>query len=743
MTATESAQALTARGFHPIPIPFREKGPQIKYWQTLRITGADVAKYFNGAPQNIGLLLGTPYGLTDVDCDCPEALRIWPSYRPPTNLIWGRKSNPASHSIYFADPPVHLLQFRDPLGNGDEGMLIELRGLKKDGTIGLQTVAPGSTHSTGEQVRYEPGKDGDPANIDAPDIERAVSLTAAAALLARHWPAAGHGRHECELALAGWLARAGWSLDDAERFVLATYRAVPTHDRSKLERVRQSVLSSFEKKNSDLPTTGFTKLCAAVGDVVARCATKWLNITAAAGGATAAQPGAGGATMPRMFPVTELGNAERFAHQHGANVRYCYDWRAWLVWDGIRWNRDAGAEVRRMAKQTVRSIYAEAAQQSAEGQRRALATWGTRSESAAAIESMLKLAQAEAGIPVAAGDLDVDRWLLNVENGTLNLHTGELRAHRREDLVSKLAPVHFDPAECCPRWTRFLDEVFAPHPDIVPFIQRAVGYSLTADTREECLFLMHGTGRNGKGTQLKTLALVMGDYAGTADFSTFVQRRDDSGPRDDVANMRGKRLVSAQESREGAALAESLLKWLTGGDLVRARRLYENSYEFDPSWKIWLATNHKPVIRGTDPAIWSRIKLIPFDVSFEGREDKTLKTALLAELPGILNWAVEGCLRWQEDGLQLPASVTDATADYRADSDQTRRFVAEVCIKGEYASGMGRLLYLAYRRWAVDAGEEPVSETAFGRRLVEHGFVKKHTEKGAKYEGIGLRSDAK
>jgi P4 family phage/plasmid primase-like protien len=732
---------LIERGFFPVPIPFREKRPVIEGWPDLRITAADVATYFNGAPQNIGVLLGEPYGAADIDLDCGEAIAAAATLAPATGLKFGRASKPASHLFYRCDPPMPSRKYLDPT---DKACLCELRCLKSDGTVGLQTVVPPSTHKeTGEAICFEPGLDREPANIDADELTAAVARIAAVALLARHWPAAGHGRHECELALAGCLARAGWSLDDAERFVLVTYRAVPDHDRSKLERVRQSVLSSFEKKNSDLPTTGFTKLCAAVGDVVARTATRWLGITADAGGAAAAQPGAGGATMPRMFPVTELGNAERFAHQHGANVRYCYDWRAWLVWDGIRWNRDAGAEVRRMAKQTVRSIYAEAAQQSAEGQRRALATWGTRSESAAAIESMLKLAQAEEGIPVTAGDLDVDRWLLNVENGTLDLRTGDLRPHRREDLISKLAPVDFDPAARCPRWARFMDEVFAPHPDIVPFIQRAVGYSLTGDTREECLFLNHGTGRNGKGTQLKTLALVMGDYAGTADFSTFVQRRDDSGPRDDVANMRGKRLVSAQESREGAALAESLLKWLTGGDLVRARRLYENSYEFDPSWKIWLATNHKPVIRGTDPAIWSRIKLVPFDVSFEGREDKTLKTALLAELPGILNWAVEGCLRWQEDGLQLPASVMDATAEYRADSDQTRRFITEVCIKGDYASGMGRTLYLAYRKWADDAGEDIVSATAFGLRLSEHGFAKQRTEKGMKYEGIGLRSDAK
>jgi putative DNA primase/helicase len=323
---------------------------------------------------------------------------------------------------------------------------------------------------------------------------------------------------------------------------------------------------------------------------------------------------------PTSRPLTELGNAERFASQHGPSVRFCYDWRTWLVWDARRWKRDGGAAVRQLAKATVRSIYAEAGKYPTEAQRVAAANWAKRSESAAAIEGLLKLAQSERDIPVSPEDLDGDKWLLNVSNGTVDLHTGELRPHRREDLITKLAPIGYDAAAICPRWGRFLSEVFAPHADVIPFIQRAVGYSLTGDTREECLILLHGGGRNGKGTLLRTLTLALGDYAGTADFSTFVQRRDDAAPRDDIANMRGKRMVSAQESREGAALAESLLKWLTGGDMVRARRLYENSSEFDPTWKIWLATNHRPIIHGIDPAIWSRIKLVPFAVSFDGRE---------------------------------------------------------------------------------------------------------------------------
>jgi len=436
-----------------------------------------------------------------------------------------------------------------------------------------------------------------------------------------------------------------------------------------------------------------------------------------------------------------MGNAERFVSQHGDNVRYCHEWRSWLAWDGCRWKRDSNPEVRQWAKETVRSIYAEAGKYATEAQRAAAANWAKRSESAAAVEAMLKLAQSEKGIPVSPDDLDADRWRLNLRNGTVDLRTGELQSHNRADLITKLAPIEFDPKARCPRWDRFLTEVFEPHPDVVPFIQRAVGYSLTGDTREECLFLLHGTGRNGKGTFLKTLTLKLGDYAGTADFSTFVQRRDDAGPRDDIAAMRGRRLISAQESREGAALAESLVKWLTGGDLVRARRLYENSTEFDPTWKIWLASNHRPIIRGTDPAIWSRIKLIPFAVVFDGREDKRLKAVLQDELPGILNWAIEGCLQWQEDGLEFPASVLNATNEYRSESDQTARFIAECCVTGDYAQAKARTLYAAYRRWAEEGGEHPVTETSFGRRLTEHGFRKVREELGIRYLGIGLKID--
>jgi putative DNA primase/helicase len=293
-----------------------------------------------------------------------------------------------------------------------------------------------------------------------------------------------------------------------------------------------------------------------------------------------------------------------------------------------------------------------------------------------------------------------------------------------------------------PRWERFLSEVFAPHPDLVPFLQRAAGYSLTGETREECLFLLHGAGRNGKGVFLRTLMEMLGDYAVTADFSTFTSQNDRGGPRDDVANMRGRHLVSAQEGREGAALAESLIKWLTGGDLVRARRLYENSYEFQPTHKIWLATNHKPTVHGADPAIWSRIKLVPFDVSFEGREDRGLKAAMKAEHSGVLSWAVEGCLRWQEDGLCFPDTVREATARWRGENDHVGQFLEERCVRGEYATVKVRRLYAEYRRWAEEIGEELMTERAFGERMLAQGIGKKHRQDGNWYLGVGLTAEA-
>jgi putative DNA primase/helicase len=693
----------------------------------LRIGLEDCPKYFNGCKLNIGVLLGEP--LADIDLDCPEAISVWPAFAPDTGVIFGRASAPASHWFYNADPPQSSMAFPDPLSEVKGEKLLELRCQTLEGTVGNQSIVPTSFHKdTGEEIRFEPGKDQYPANVEWGDLKRAASTAAAAALFARHWPA--KGRHDTMLALAGVLCRAGWPEGDAKVFCRALYRAVATHDPAARARSDGEVHSTYEKI-ANRAVTGIPTLTEHIDKKVVDAALQWLGM-----------PLIHNHTIRSEYApiLTEIGNAERFASRYGGDVRFCHQLNTWFVWDGKRLAPDEIAQVERYAKGTVRQLYRDALLLKDKDARESMLKFAMRSDSDHGVRALLARAAAEEGTPVRINELDANPWLLNVENGTIDLRTGGLREHNRADGITKLAPVRFDSAAACPRWRRFLSEIFEPHRDVVEFIQRAVGYSLTGDTREECLFLAYGTRRNGKGTLTRTLQAMLGDYGGTADFSTFVAGRDDRGPRDDVANMRGRRFVVSQEVREGAALAESLVKWLTGGDLVRARNLYERSTEWLPTHHLWLAVNHKPVIRGTDPGIWSRIRLLPFSVSFDGREDKALKMRLLEELPGILAWAVEGCLNWQKNGLRLPESVKIATAEYRAESDIFARFVEDVCIVGEYVSAKAKTLHSAYKVWAEQAGETVLSETAFGRRLTERGFQKEHTRDGKLYRRIGLRA---
>jgi len=438
-------------------------------------------------------------------------------------------------------------------------------------------------------------------------------------------------------------------------------------------------------------------------------------------------------------PLTDLENARRFAQEHKSELRHVSKSRHWLVWDGKRWRPDDTAEVQRRAKETVRALYVSAAAIKDSGKREKRLRFALSAQSAKRIVGMVELAKSEPDIPITSDQLDADPWLLNVENGTLDLRTGALRNHRREDLITKLAPVTYDAAATCPRWEAFLDKIMAGDKDRTRYVQKALGYALSGDTREQCFFILHGTGANGKTTLTAVVAKLAGGYSQHTPTETLLVRRSDTIPND-VARLHGARLVTAVEAECNRTLAEALVKQLTGGDKIAARFLHGEFFEFAPTFKLFLAVNQKPVIKGTDHAIWRRVRLIPFDVTIpEDEQDKTLPEKLEAERPGILRWMVGGCLAWQQEGLEPPEAVMAATADYRDEMDTVGAFIDECCIREPEAETPSRRLYERYTEWCAERGEKPISRPDFGSRLAEKGFKPGRTKaKGRVWRGIGL-----
>lgn len=434
---------------------------------------------------------------------------------------------------------------------------------------------------------------------------------------------------------------------------------------------------------------------------------------------------------------TDLGNAERFAAFAGDRFRYVHTWGTWLLFDGKRWCRDIDGGATRWCRDTLRAVAAEAGTLDDTDAREQLVKHALDSESASRISAMTGLAQAL--LPVSNDALDTDPDLFNVDNGTLDLRTGKLRPHDRADLLTRLAPVRFDPDATCARWDAFLLRSMGGDAALVGFLQRAVGYALTGHTTEQVLLLLYGTGANGKSTFLETIRALLGDYATQTDFTTFL-KREGEGVRNDLARLVGTRFVSAVEAEAGVPLAEALVKQVTGGDIITARFLFREFFEFRPTFKLWLAANHKPNVRGGDHGIWRRIRLVPFTVTIpETERDPQLTQKLAAELPGILAWAVRGCLDWRANGLGAPAAVMAATASYREEMDAFGGFLDEACVVHEAASVTAKELYVAYQTWCETNGERARSQKALAMGLRERGFAAVRTKKARGWAGLRVR----
>lgn len=442
-----------------------------------------------------------------------------------------------------------------------------------------------------------------------------------------------------------------------------------------------------------------------------------------------------------ILPFTDLGNSERFLKRHGEEVRFWSQRGKWLVWDERRWRVDKTDSIAEMAKDTVRAIAEEAKRDGLKTkQKNAIRTWAKTSQNITRLGAMTRLSRSAR--PVVTSQLDQDPWALTCNNGTLDLQTGKLRAHCPDDLVTKLAPVDFDEDAECPRWLAFLEQIMGGDHDLITYLQRAIGYSLTGLTTEQCMFFLYGTGANGKSTFLNTVQAMLGDdFTRQMDFGDLDAGNVDQHPAR-FAKLVGARWVVATESEQGRRLAEVIVKQLTGGDRLSARFMRQDFFEFTPQFKLWLASNYKPIIRGTDEGIWRRIKLVPFTVTIpEAERDGELGDKLLEELPGIFAWAVQGCLAWQREGLAAPGAVSKATASYRGEMDILQGFLSECCIVREDVRCGSKDLYEAYRKWCEASGEKAFGQRKLGLLLQDRGFARFRTKRMRGWEGLGLASD--
>lgn len=446
---------------------------------------------------------------------------------------------------------------------------------------------------------------------------------------------------------------------------------------------------------------------------------------------------------PGYFGLTDLGNANRLVFLYGQDIRYCHPWGKWMIWRGSCWREDVTGEIWRRMAHTIRCIYSEALAASGD-LREDLIEHASDSESGARIRSAVDLARSLTPVPVSPEEFDANPWLFNATNATIDLRTGQAREPDRADLITKCSQAAHDPDAVCPAWLAFLDRIMGGKADLVEFLRLAVGYSLTADVGEKCFFFLHGGGDNGKSSFTEILMELLGDYAAKMNVEAILAKYGSaSGIPNDIARLAGVRLVSTAELPEGRRLDEARIKDLTGKDTISARFMRGEWFDFRAVFKMWMYGNHKPVIRGADDGIWRRVRLIPFAVTIpKAEQDPALGAKLSKELPGILNWAISGCLDWRRaGGLPCPKAITDAVSEYRIEMDTLGEFIRERCLVSN-ASGVTvpvAELYRSFADWAKGRGEYVDSQRVFGSKIKARGFAQGKATAGVRvWHGLGL-----
>ena len=443
--------------------------------------------------------------------------------------------------------------------------------------------------------------------------------------------------------------------------------------------------------------------------------------------------------MPDHNNPTDTGNAVRLIELFGEDIRYVYEFKKWIHWNGSRWLFDEDGYMYRLAKKTARSIGAEAANETDENRRRMLLQHALKSENKQQLDSMIQVAKTEKGVTISQSRLDQDKYLLGVLNGVVDLRTGGLIGNNKSSMITKQAGTKFDPNAQCPLWTTFINEVMDGDQDMIDYLQKIVGYSLTGEIKEHKLFFLYGDGANGKSVFVNVIQDLLSDYSMQTPVST-IMTRGKGGINNDIARLRGARFVATTETEEGSRFADSEIKLITGGDTITARFLHQEYFEYRPQFKLWISGNNKP-ITSDGYGFWRRFIMILFKVKFvKDKRDKGLTNKLRNELPGILNWAIEGCLEWQNNGLTTPKVIHDATKEYKSEMDRIKSWMDECCdLKLDpYRETRASELYQSYKLWAKESGEWEMSQRIFGNKLAERGYQKKRTATCNVYIGITI-----
>ena len=456
-----------------------------------------------------------------------------------------------------------------------------------------------------------------------------------------------------------------------------------------------------------------------------------------------------GSKKPRkQFSYDDTGNAERFLYAFGENILYCYENKSWYYWNNKYWTKDNIGKIWEMADYIGNNIYKEPIyvndpnnEKLVEEARKKLAKHVKYTRNVKGKKNMVEDVQHH--VSIEQDLFDSFGNLFNTHNGYIDLNTGFLMEHEtgKNKFFTRISNTEYNPNATCPRWEQFLNEIFQNDTELIDYLQRAIGYSLSDETIEQVMFVLLGNGRNGKSVLLNILSELFGDYSTHMQPQTIATKYGAQSASSDIARLNGARFITTTEPNQGMKLDEGLVKQFTGGDKVTARFLRENEVEFTPKFKIWMATNYKPVISGTDDGIWRRMVLIPFNYTVpDDKVDKRLSAKLKREFPGILNWCLEGYKKWKEHGLsEEPLIVAEQRQEYRNEMDMIERFFAEKCVLEEGRKETFNDLWNAFLPWYNAQNEkENYSKTRFGSEMIKR-FERKRSNSGMTYLGIGLK----